>query len=398
MVAEQARQANLTRFFADFHIHIGRAQGKPVKMAAAPSLTLERVLEHAKVEKGLDLITLVDGVTSNVMTEVKHLLATSRLRPVRGGGYEFENGLRVLLGSELETAGPTGGAAHFGAWFGEIDAAEEFLGWLSTVQKNTSLSSQRVHTDAFTLQEKVKALGGLFIVHHAFTPHKGLYGNCVNHLAEMVDPSLVDALELGLSADTEMADCIEELHKITFLSNSDAHSLPKIAREYNALHLADANFDEVKRALLRRDNRGLLVNYGLLPALGKYHRTYCLTCGQHWNEGAYACVCGSQKKVMGVYDRLLEIRTCPSAVHPEFRPPYIHQIPLEFVPGLGPKLRARLLQVFGTEMSILHKTPVSSLAEVVGEVLAKRIDDARTGLAAIAAGGGGIYGKLLLEK
>lgn len=388
----------MKRYFADFHIHIGRALGKPVKMAAASTLTLERVFQQARTEKGLDLITVIDGVASGVLQEVRELVRASRLVPVKGGGFEFENGLRILLGAEIETTGPTGGAAHFGAWFGALAEAEEFLGWLRTVQKNVSLSSQRIRTDSYHLQESVRDLGGLFIVHHAFTPHKGLYGNCVKHLSQMVDAEHVDALELGLSADTDMADCLDELADITFLSNSDAHSLPKIAREYNALSLADANFNEVRLSLKRQRNRKVLANYGLMPALGKYHRTYCLTCGNHWQTGAESCSCGSTKKVMGVFDRLLEIQTRPKPLHPAHRPPYIHQIPLEFVPGLGPKLRSRLLEAFGTEMKILHETSLSDLTKVAGAVLASRIELARSGKMGISAGGGGIYGKVLLEK
>lgn len=388
----------MNRYFADFHIHIGRSFGKPVKMAAAPSLTLEGVLQHAKETKGLDLITIIDGVTSGVLQEIRELIARSRLVAVPGGGYEYENGLRVLLGAEVETAGPRGGAAHFGAWFGGVDEAGEFLHWLSMVQRNTSLSSQRAHADAFKLQDVVKEIGGLFVVHHAFTPHKGLYGNCVDHVSEMVDPHQVDALELGLSADTDMADCLEELAQTTFLSNSDAHSLPKIAREYNELLLVQGSFAEVAKALRRTDDRRVESNYGLMPALGKYHRTYCLGCGEHWVEGKSVCQCGSTKHVMGVFDRLREIQTRATPVHPAHRPPYVHQIPLQFIPGLGPKSFQRLIQAFGTEMNVLHRATADELAEVVGELLAQRIFAARAGRVEVVSGGGGIYGRLLVEK
>ena len=59
------------------------------------------------------------------------------------------------------------------------------------------------------------------------------------------------AVELGLSSDTFLADEISELENKTFVTNSDAHSLPKIAREYNKMLLEDISFKEIKKALKR---------------------------------------------------------------------------------------------------------------------------------------------------
>lgn len=382
--------------YCDFHIHVGKSLGKPVKMAAAPSLTLENLLNHAKHEKGLDVVTVIDGVCTNVLTEVRQLQADGRLVEIAGGGLQYENGLLVILGSEVEVGGPQGGAAHFGCWFDSVYAASDFSEWLGTVQKNVSLSSQRARTDAFDLQRQVKVRDGLFVVHHAFTPHKGLFGNCVANLADMVSPQEVDALELGLSADTAMADCLGQLGDLTFVSNSDAHSLPKIAREYNRLQLEDPNFSEVRLALHRMQDRRVSANFGLHPALGKYHRTSCLDCGEPRTGQTDACVCGSRRKVMGVFDRLCDIRQTVEPVHPLHRPPYVHQVPLEFIPGLGPKAMARLLDALQTEMNVLHKATLAELTEVVGEVLAHRIELARTGQAELVSGGAGVYGKMVL--
>ena len=69
---------------------------------------------------------------------------------------------------------------------------------------------------------------------------------------------------------------------------------------------------------------------------------------------------------MGVYDRLCEIRDRAAPVHPAHRPPYIHQVPLEFIPRLGPKAYERLLTAFGTEMAVLHDASYEDLVDVVG--------------------------------
>jgi len=49
-----------------------------------------------------------------------------------------------------------------------------------------------------------------------------------------------------------MADVIRELHHFTYLSNSDAHSLENIAREYQSLYVYETSFLEWKRALKER--------------------------------------------------------------------------------------------------------------------------------------------------
>ena len=95
----------------------------------------------------------------------------------------------------------------------------------------------------------------------------------------------------------------------------------------------------------------------------------------------------------GVADRILEL-SFVSEKMPE-RPPYIHQIPLEFIPGLGPKLRGKLLDHFGTEMAILHEVSLDHLKEVVPVKMAELIVAARSGKLKLVAGGGGKYGKVL---
>ncbi|MCL6453242.1 MAG: endonuclease Q family protein [Alicyclobacillus sp.] len=382
------------RYFGDFHIHVGRSAGRPVKMAAAPSLTLSALVDHARVEKGLDVVTVIDGTCTHVLAELQAWQSAGRLVPHAGGGLLCENGLLLIPGAEVEVAGPYGGAAHFGCWFPTLEAAAAFHDWLAGVQKNPSLSSQRASVTARALQESVGAFGGLFIVHHAFTPHKGLYGNCVARMDEMVDPSKVDALELGLSADTDMADCVSELAELPFLSDSDAHSLAKIAREYNELQLTEVSFRGVRWALTGSGENRMVANYGLHPALGKYHRTRCRVCSRELSPGAAACICGSTKVTLGVWDRLMEIRDRTQPHHPPGRPPYVHQVPLEFIPGLGPRAMRRLLDAFGTEMAVLHAASLSELQSVVGPDLADRIDRARTGRVAFETGGGGTYGRL----
>ena len=98
-----------------------------------------------------------------------------------------------------------------------------------------------------------------------------------------------------------------------------------------------------------------------------------------------------------VYDRIEIIKDKPTTKSPDFRPEYIYQIPLTFIPGLGGKTIEKLLDAFDTEMNILHKLSYDDIEAVVGTKLADNIEAARTGKMKINAGGGGVYGKVVKE-
>src|SRR5690625_5784853 len=101
--------------------------------------------------------------------------------------------------------------------------------------QNLTLRSKRYYRTVKDFQYKVKELGGIFIPAHVFTPFKSLYGKGVKKsLKEVLDPDLIDGIELGLSSDTMMADQILELHDYCFLSNSDAHSLDRKSTRLNS--------------------------------------------------------------------------------------------------------------------------------------------------------------------
>ena len=124
-------------------------------------------------------------------------------------------------------------------------------------------------------------------------------------------------MNFGLSADTEYADRIRELANKKFLTNSDAHSLPKIAREYNTFEMENISFESFKKVLgyedqiQNDDNKKLnyiICNNGMYPKLGKYNKTYCdmCKCVSEIEDGKCK-KCGSKKIVKGVEDRIFEI-------------------------------------------------------------------------------------------
>lgn len=385
----------MEKYFVDLHIHIGRTQnGRAVKITGAKSLTFSNIIEHARDHKGLNMIGIIDSHSPEVLEEMEGLLNAGELHEHPEGGLMY-GGLSIILGTELEINDETSqGPIHVLCYFPYLHTMKAFSEWLAQHLKNIHLSSQRIYASGRDLQRKVKSLGGIFIPAHVFTPFKSLYGKGVKQsLTEVFDPEMIDGIELGLSADTPMADQLFELSRYTFITNSDAHSLGKIAREYQTMEMAEPSFRELERALKQIDGRGIKANYGLDPQLGKYHRTVCAECLTHSQLDSTACAkCGSVKKVKGVADRISELRTT-NQVRGK-RPPYIHQVPLEFIPGLGPKMLEKLLDHFGTEMAVLHSVPLESIKKVIPGKTAEIIDKARKGHLVFHAGGGGKYGKI----
>ena len=390
--------------FADLHVHIGRSEnGKPIKITAARSLNFANIAKECAERKGINIVGIIDCASPYVIEDIEKFLQTGEAYELKDGGIIYKDKVCILLGSEVETSekGRNGkkGAAHNICFFPHLNDIKAFSQEMSHHIKNITLSTQRSDLSGYDLIDIVEKYNGILIPAHIFTPFKSYYGNCTDRIENIFKEKYnkIFAVELGLSSDTYLADMISELEEKTFVTNSDAHSLPKIAREYNKMLVDDISFKEVVKALKNEDGRKVLVNYGLDPKLGKYHRTYCELCNKpiEGKPPVTKCdTCDSSKVVMGVFDRIEIIKDKPETKSPTNRPPYIYQIPLTFVPGLGTKTIDKLLNNFETEMNILHKLSEDDIEAVVGAKNARAIECARTGKMHIQSGGGGVYGKL----
>ena len=390
--------------FADLHVHIGRSEnGKPIKITAARSLNFANIAKECADRKGINIVGIIDCASPYVIEDIENFLKTGEAYEIEDGGIIYKDKVCILLGSEVETSevGRNGkcGAAHNVCFFPHLSDIKGFSKEMSKHIHNITLSTQRSDVSGYELIDIVEKYNGILIPAHCFTPFKSYYGNCVDRMKDIFKEKFdkIFLIELGLSADTYLADMITELEDKTFVTNSDAHSLPKIAREYNKMLVNDISFKEVVKALKGEDGRKVLCNYGLDPKLGKYHRTFCDSCNQviETKEPVAECpFCGSDKVTFGVFDRIELIKDKEESKSPANRPPYVYQVPLTFIPGVGNKTIDRLLDSFGTEMTILHKLSKDDIEAVVGEKVANEIIASREGKMKIHAGGGGVYGKV----
>lgn len=390
----------LREYFADLHIHIGRSSaGRPVKITAARDLTFANICHESVRRKGLSMVGVVDCASPVVLADIHALLDSQAMTPLPGGGLLYERELVVIPGVELETQERSGGLSHHVIYLPDMGALQAFSDEIAAHVKNPDLSSQQCHLTAEQLVCAAGALGAICVPAHAFTPHKSVYGSCAARLRDVLsDTALahVPAIELGLSADSFLADRLTELASFSFLSNSDAHSLPKIGREYNVLRMPEPSFEGLASALWRRSGARVVGNYGLDPRLGKYHRTFCEDCQSiaHGPPPVTRCPeCGGAHVTLGVLDRIDQIADLSEPARPAHRPPYKHQVPLSFVRGLGSVMLNALLNRFGTEMAVLHQADEADIAQVVGARIARDIVRAREGTLPLRAGGGGHFGR-----
>ncbi|MGE5381471.1 MAG: hypothetical protein ACM3NT_10455 [Methylocystaceae bacterium] len=379
------------KLYADLHIHLGSALGDPVKITASRQLTLDAVIAGAK-QKGLAMVGVVDSGCQGVLAEIGDKLEQGEWWELEAGGFQAD-GVTIIPGCELETREGVHVLSYLPGW----QSLREFSYWWQPRVTNSRLSTQHGRMSIRETLTATHNYGGLFGFAHAFTPHKGVYGCYTNRLTSLLgsEVSEIDFIEIGLSADTGMARSIGECRQFAFLSNSDAHSVPNLAREYNLLEMNKPTFDGLAAAL-RDGGQGIIANYGMHPLLGKYYRTYCPVCDYIVAETppVEACPrCGNRSVVMGVKDRITMIADRDN-VKPDN---YYYRVPLLMVPGIGQRTAYRLIQAFGSELAVMETAAISDLEAVAGLRVARTINDIRQQSLTIVAGGGGKYGHLTTD-
>ena len=217
-----------------------------------------------------------------------------------------------------------------------ISKSEELAEAMSRHGDLSSDGRPTVRLNGAEIAEIARDIGALIGPCHAFTPWTAMYAyhdSLKSCYGDMTD--YISFLELGLSADSDYADRISELHRLTFLTNSDAHSplSNKLAREFNRMEVPDMSFEGLRKAILREEHYRVILNVGFYPQEGKYNESACIKCFTHYSleesvSNKWKCsVCGGRIK-KGVYDRVNELADLPQPVHPDHRPPYVHLMPL----------------------------------------------------------------------
>ncbi|MBE6499805.1 MAG: TIGR00375 family protein [Methanobrevibacter thaueri] len=375
---------------ADFHIH------SCFSMATSKDMVIKNIAPKSK-EKGLKLLGTGDAL------HPKWLEIIENSTTYTGDGIYSSEDTDFLLTCEVEGKN----RIHHLILIPDIDIAREIAG---KIPSNNISSDGRPKTvyGGVELLELAHDHDCLIGPAHAFTPWTGMYKS-FNSIYDCYDAK-PDFVELGLSADTFMADRVKELKDFVFLSNSDAHSFwpHRLGREFNQIELEDISFTSVRKAI---KNRKVKANYGLVPDLGKYHMTACSKCHKLINpdtarKNKFKCLCGGSVK-KGVDFRISEIADYSEAKHPDFRAEYVHLMPLSeiisSVHGKGVTTKfvqsiwQKLIDSFGDEINVLINAGVDEI-KVIDSGVALAVEAFRDGSVGVVPGGGGKYGEIFFNK
>ncbi len=355
-------------------------------------------------KKGIELIGTGDCLNNGWLDEIREL------NTIDEGTFEV-NDTRFILTTEVED----NSRVHHLLMFPSLAQVEEFRDKVRSRSKNLDSDGRpNLRMNGVEIAQLAKDLDTIIGPCHAFTPWTAIFAyhdsleSCYGDLAKYVS-----IIELGLSADTNFADRIAELERLTFLTNSDAHSpYPvRLAREFNRFEVEELTYDEVKKAILRQGGRGCVLNIGLPPQEGKYNESACIKCFTHYTlqqavDNKWKCTeCGKRIK-KGVKDRVEELADYAVPRHPSYRPEYIHIIPLAEIvmKALGHsstntkgvmQVWEPLISRFGNEVNVLVDADIADIKKVTEKRIVQAIDAFRNNKIKIVPGGGGEYGKLV---
>ena len=250
----------------------------------------------------------------------------------------------------------------------------------------------------------------LFIPAHIWTPHFAALGasSGFDSLEECYEDLLphIFAVETGLSSDPPMNWRLSALDRYAVVSNSDAHSPQKLAREATCFD-TECSYPGIYSALKDRDPARFLGTLEFYPEEGKYHydgHRKCEVCykpAQTLAAEGICPVCG-RKLTVGVLHRVEKLADRPEGFRPDVAPPYEYLIPLDEVigaaVGVGPKskkVRAvydRLLAEVGTELEVLRRAGLEAIESCAGPLVAEGVRRMRCGEVDIYPGHDGEYG------
>src|SRR3989344_4208323 len=220
------------------------------------NMTIPVMAEQSKL-KGLNVLVTADILHKKWFEHVK-----KNLEEESNGVYrDLKADCNFIVGGEIED----NKRIHHLFYLPSLESAEElrekFLGKGNLDCILCGRPKLRVTAEEFA--QKVDDVGGVFGPAHSFTPYTGIYAfydSLKNAYGEM--HSKLKFIELGLSADTNMADTIKENHSYAFLSSSDAHSPwpNRIGREFNRIKMEKPDFKNLKRAIEERDEKKIVLN------------------------------------------------------------------------------------------------------------------------------------------
>jgi DNA helicase-2/ATP-dependent DNA helicase PcrA len=408
-------------FIADMHIH------SRFSRATSPDLDLARL--HAAAQcKGVTVLGTGDFTHPQWRRELKE-----QLLPAGDGLYRLRtdlarpadtavpktcrNRVRFMLTAEISTIYKRAGRVykiHHLICAPDLASAERLVAALAKRGNLAADGRPILRLDSRDLLEIALEAGPdmALIPAHIWTPWFSCLGSksgfdsikeCYGSLAQHIV-----AVETGLSSDPPMNWRLSSLDRFALVSNSDAHSASKIAREANVFG-CEISYPAMLAALRSRDRKQFIGTIEFFPEEGKYHldgHRLChvrLTPRETRSAHGLCPVCGKPITI-GVIHRVEELADREAGVRPQRARDFDSLIPLVEIlseilsKGVTTKsvrtLYNQLLSQFGPELFILREIPLEDLSHRGMTCLSEALRRMRTGDVIRSAGYDGEYGTI----
>ena len=399
-------------YTADLHIHSAYAY------ATSPSLNFENLAHWAKL-KGIDLLASADFTQPEWFAESK-----AKLSETGNGLYEYD-GVKFVLGTEVNCTARVGGRARrvhiliFAPSLGSVSRINDAL-----KRRGMKLDGDGRPTLTMSPRDLLEMLleidpRCIMIPAHAWTPWFGIFGSksgfdsleeCFGDLTPHIH-----AIETGLSSDPAMCWRVPELDDISIVSFSDAHSLPKLARELTVFN-GSPSYDGLAESLRTQD---IAYTIEFFPEEGKYHHSGHRRCGvslttAEVNEHGSACPVCKRPVTLGVMQRVEELARREDDTRrdengrvrsPTGRPPYRSLVSLQEIlsEAMGVGINTKrvqgaymsLVENLGSELDVLLRIPSSKVAATLpryGHTVAEGLEKVRAADIHVIPGFDGQYG------
>jgi len=374
-----------------------------------------------------------------------------------GGLYKLKTAkddkVKFILSTEVALIYKDGGKArriHLVIHAPNIAAVAELNNYLD---KHYNIRSDGRPILGMSAPELMKLCLGIdkkFLIYpaHIWTPWFAVFGSKsgFNKMEECFHEYTknIYAIETGLSSDPEMNWRLSALDKLTVLSNSDAHSLPNLAREANVFEMKNISYDEIYEIIKNKkiyrevdsrlrgndkigsgndkrgnggdkkedDHGGIGVKYTIefYPEEGMYHYDGHRTCGVRFTPEEtkkHKGICPVCKKplVIGVMNRVDELADREVGFKPAEAAPFKKLVELDKIIAEVMDIKSRssnkvqaayrdLIKHGGNELNILLNLDLKDLAKMADPAIVEGIKRVREGRLIIKPGFDGQYGEV----
>ncbi len=405
-------------FIADLHIH------SHFSRATSQDLVPEDLSLWAQ-KKGVAMIGTGDFTHPGWVEELREKLVEAenglyRLRPDLEKAVDKEvpasckAPTRFVLSGEISCIYKRGDRTrkiHNLVLLPDFKAAQKLNERLQRIGNITSDGRPILGLDSRDLLEIVLEVSdrAFFIPAHIWTPWFSLFGSksgfdsieeCFGDLTPHIH-----ALETGLSSDPPMNRLLSTLDNYLLVSNSDAHSAPRLGREANIFEVP-FDYDLVVRAMTQKTGFEGTVEF--FPEEGKYHLDGHRKCqiSLHPSETKQhkgICPTCGKPLTVGVLSRVFELS---DRDEPKLSKEFFSLIPLTEILSeifdCGPSAKRVLsfyedvLAALGPELDILMHAPLRAIEEGGGPLLREAIDRMRQNRVIRQEGYDGEYGVIRL--